>query len=319
MAIGDTITRQAFVDLFVANITGTYVWHETNRPSVTLPADGGNLSPGDSSGTTVSLSATYTGSTFGGTTPNIPAGTITASTIKSAMLAAGKAYTNIRTLRWRVYYNNGGSNQLITDQTQKTLMDTSYQVDLTQTFGNALDTIKWNDLVTYINGMKTAITNIHNTSVVVDNSYCHSSCVSGNTLLKVLHNGTKQKILIKDLEGKDLTQFKVHSPEGYIPIVKLYNNGVKDLFRINDTIAITLDHKFITDLELNSKQEVRKLIGDYILSKSGKYRINKLEYWGTQTVYDIEVDSKEHRYYATDKDYLISNCHSSCHGSRSRR
>jgi hypothetical protein len=166
-----------------------------------------------------------------------------------------------------------------------------------------------------INSIRNQVATYQSENIYLESTYCHSSCFSGDTILKLLLDDKEIKLTFKELEESldniEIDRYKVLTPEGYQHISQLFINGEKDVFLINNKIKCTIDHKFVIDLNTNQKIEIGYLLNKEVETTNGKEIITSISYIGKEDVYDLEVYHSNHRYIINDL-YIVSNCHSSC-------
>lgn len=303
MSVGDLIKGNSVSSKYLQYLNGynSYVWHTGNYPTLFPTAYLGtgpinNSIPTPASGDIVSAFLS----------------------IANAVKNTARSLTAIVTCRYVLKYNNNGVWRVDFDRTQKALFNAGYLLKINSNL-NSGDIVFESGLNAFFNSVKNEVIAAQNRQIYLESTYCHTSCFSEDTLIEIKHISKEDSKLIsfKDfdilLDNFNLSDFKVKTPEGFIDIVELFNNGEKDVFLINDKIKCTIDHKFVVDKENNDKKEIGFLLGKEVETINGKEKIDSIVYLGKQNVYDLEVDSDEHR-YIVNSSYIVSNCHSNCHG-----
>ncbi len=304
MAIGDVITGQSIADKYSQYLNGlnSYVWSLQNYPSyfptaylASGPLNNSINPPPSSDIMTAFLS------------------------IANAVKNTARALTAIVTCRYVLKYNNNGVWRVDFDQTQKALFNSSYLLNIASNL-DAGNIIFEGTLNNFYNSVKNEVVSAQNRNIYLESTYCHTSCFTKDTRLNLTYKGTPVVLSFeefdKQLDTTYISEYLIESPEGYVPVVELYNNGEKDVFLINEEIECTIDHKFIVDKETNKKIEIGFLLGKEVETIDGKKTIKSIEYIGKKEVYDLEVGTEEHRYII--KNYIVSNCHSSCFSGKTK-
>lgn len=237
-----------------------------------------------------------------------------ASIISSTVRSAARSLTSIVDCRYRIYYNNNGTQQVQYDQTQRALFNSSYLVSLTNAGINSGDESFSSAFTTFFNSVQAQVIAAQSRYVDLSYSYCHASCFSGSTIIEILENEKIEKISFADLYNKFVSKkhkMYVNSPEGFVEILNVFKNGIKPLVKINEELDCTPDHKFVINLKENIKESISNLLGKAVCTITGNTKIQSIEDICEGMTYDLEVDSEEHRYIVNNK-YIVSNCHSSC-------
>ena len=297
MAIGDLIKSTDIQAKYTAYLSGytNYVWSLSNYPSLFPTA--------------------YLGSSIVQNLPRPnPGDIITAfNSIANAVKTTAKALTSIVTCRYVLKYNDNGVWRVDYDQTQKALFNSGYLLNLTSNI-NVGEIVFESTLNNFYASIRNEVIAAQNRLIYLESTYCHSSCFSLDTKLKLKYQGENVILSFKEFEEKldntEIDDYLIETPEGYANIVELFYNGVKDVFLINEEIECTIDHKFIVNKQSNEKIEIGYLLGKEVEIINGKRKIESIRYIGKKEVYDLEVYANEHRYVVND--YIVSNCHSSC-------
>lgn len=176
--LSDPVRKQNIVDRFAdfvpADANGSIVWANNNVPFGEAPADWWG---GSTSGKAIGI----VGGSITGTT-------ITASTIRSVLLAETQLYTNIRNLRAILFVDGGGGNTgsrptpgVVFDQTQVSYLDTGAR----QSLGAVADSGVVTDSLVSASNLEGYFTNLRTEyrakrGVTVDRqvNVCHASCHS---------------------------------------------------------------------------------------------------------------------------------------------
>lgn len=100
-------------------------------------------------------------------------------------------------------------------------------------------------------------------------------------------------------------KIKIKTDTGFHPVVKFYNNGTDEVFRINGLLDVTKTHEVF--IESKGKIPVSQVeLGDRWITEDGSMEVFSIESQGTRQVGDLQVDHPDHRYYANG--FLVSNC-----------
>lgn len=101
-----------------------------------------------------------------------------ATVISSTIRNAARSYTAIVNCRFRVYFNNNGRQDLVFDQTQRSLFNSSYLVSLANAGLNSNDESSSASFTTFFNSVKAQVIAAQSRYYEFSYNYCHASCHS---------------------------------------------------------------------------------------------------------------------------------------------
>lgn len=133
------------------------------------------------------------------------------------------------------------------------------------------------------------------------NRYCNGK----EEKLEELYQDTQpQEISIEDLADiNNGERYLSDSPDGWVPVEMWRNKGVKAVLtlELEGGLAVTasIDHLF-QQSDQSWKQADNLVIGDDLLTVGGSKKILAVTTAGNQTVYDLAIDHKNHRYFTND-------------------
>lgn len=182
--VGRTNVRQRWEDYVASDARANVTWGTNNKPFLEMPDD----RFGGSTASLPSVSANMSDNNIGSS-----GGTITASTLRTGMINGSNAWTHLRNMRARRYYNSQGNvfNQI--DTTDKAFFPTSGQYSGLDTIAtpsvptngpNSGNTITIGDDATdrgmeeYLARHRVNYRAIRDTALIRDITSCHYSCHS---------------------------------------------------------------------------------------------------------------------------------------------
>ena len=117
---------------------------------------------------------------------------------------------------------------------------------------------------------------------------------------------------IKDVKIGEL----VNSKNGFVAVKDVINNGGKILYKLNTKsgkeLICTLDHKIETQTGMRTLGDIFNFKRSILTKDSQNDNIISLQYFGKEDTYDLEVDHKEHSFYANG--ISVSNSHAISYG-----
>lgn len=100
----------------------------------------------------------------------------------------------------------------------------------------------------------------------------------------------------------------VNSPDGYVPLLALIDQGSKRCLRLNEKLTCSVDQRLQRlsghTLEWVCADQLRE--GDVLLTDQGIQPLTSIREVESQPVYDLSVEHPEHRYYASG--FSAHNC-----------
>ena len=97
---------------------------------------------------------------------------------------------------------------------------------------------------------------------------------------------------------------KIKTPDGIVPLKKVFKSGEKDCIKINEKLECSLCQKIETKKGWVSASDLTHI--DFILTYTGWEKISKIEKTKKQPVFDLTVEHPNHRYFANGVS--IHNC-----------
>ena len=180
--VGRANVRQRWEDYVAADARSGVAWGTTSKPFAEMPDDRFGGAIGSIPGVTSYLADDNIGSA---------GGTITASTLRTGMVNGASAWTHLRNMRARRYFNSQGNSQLQIDTTNKAFMPNSGTYNgqgtvtaptvptagpttgNTITIGSASGNTGMEE---YLDLMRAAYRAVRDTAVIRDITTCHYSC-----------------------------------------------------------------------------------------------------------------------------------------------
>lgn len=112
-----------------------------------------------------------------------------------------------------------------------------------------------------------------------------------------------KKVKIADLDGVDVSTYRINSGDGYVKALEWRNKGTKRCVYLTTAsgkkVTSSIDHIFEMATGL-WKYAVMITAGEEIVTKDGVEKIAEVTYAGEHVVYDFHIDHENHRYYTND-------------------
>lgn len=127
--------------------------------------------------------------------------------------------------------------------------------------------------------------------------------LSDKQILNLYNKSQPKKVKISELENKNINEYKINSPDGYVFAHKWRNKGKKPCVYLETVnkkkINASYDHFFLMS---TGKWKYAKYItpGEYIDTINGSERVVSVSEVGEHTVYDFHINHENHRYYTND-------------------